>query len=100
MCVFAQSAAENWGTFRRVGMIDGESRDYGGVISLAHGLHFFICQRLLVSYSPRAGQYHTNQTRRTDYEIPTWHTDHKTTSSGPIFVEAEKRFEQMKEFSQ
>jgi len=57
MCIFAQSNAANRGTLRIVGMIEGERLGFAGVISLAHGLLFFIRQRLLVSYSSRAGQY-------------------------------------------
>jgi hypothetical protein len=42
VCVFTQTVAANWGTLRRVGMIDGESLGFWDDVSLAHGLLFFI----------------------------------------------------------
>jgi hypothetical protein len=42
VCVFTQTAAANWGTLRRVGMIDGGSLVFWDDVSLAHGLLFFI----------------------------------------------------------
>jgi HSP20 family protein len=83
-------------------MIGGESRGFGGDALLAHRLLFFIagdclpviCQEL-VNINLKANKEKATMATQKAIE-----TTKQQTSTSPIFVEAEKLFDHMKEFSQ
>jgi HSP20 family protein len=82
-------------------MIGGESRGFTGAIPLAHRLLFFIvsdCSSVvrheLVNITPSK---QGDETMKPQQAIQ---TTKQQAPAGPVFVEAEKLFEQMKEFSQ
>jgi HSP20 family protein len=102
VCVFTQSPAANWGTLRRVGMIAGESLGVAGDVSLAQGLLFFIAGDLSSVVRHELGDidFQSNEEEKTMKSQQATQTTKQQTPAGPIFVEAEKLFEQMKEFSQ
>ena len=102
MCVFTQSTTVNWGTLRRVGKIEGESRGFQGDASLAHGLLFFIAGdcSFVIRHEPGSTDFQSNEEDKTMQSRQGIQTTKQQTPASPVFVDAEKLFEQMKEFSQ
>ena len=101
MCVFTQFAAVNWGTLRKVGKIEGESRGSWGDASLAHRLLFFIagdCSSV-IRHEPGNTDFQSNEEDKTMQSQQGIQTTKQVAPVSPIFVESEKLFEQMKEFS-
>jgi HSP20 family protein len=83
-------------------MIDGESRGFAGGVSLAHRLLFFIAgdcssviRQELVNINFRGNKEKATMATQKAIE-----TTKQQTPARPVFVEAEKLFEQLKEFSQ
>jgi HSP20 family protein len=102
VCILTQSAAANWGALRRVGTIDGESQSFAGAIPLAHRLLFFIigdCSPV-IRYKLGDINFQSNEEEMTMKSQQGVQTTKQRSPASPIFVEAEKLFEQMKEFSQ
>jgi HSP20 family protein len=102
VCVLTQSAAENWGTLRRVGTFDDESQSFAGGILLAHRLLFFIigdCSSV-IRYELGDINFRSNEEAKTMKSQQGTQPRKQQAPASPIFVEAEKLFEQMKEFSQ
>jgi HSP20 family protein len=83
-------------------MIDGEWKSFAGPIPLAHGLLFFIIggRSSVIRYELGDINFQSNEEEKTmKSQQGIQPTKHQAPAS-PIFVEAEKLFEQMKEFSQ
>jgi hypothetical protein len=102
VCVLTHSAAANWGTLRRVGTIDGESQSFADAIPLAHRLLFFIigdCSSV-IRYEPGDINFQSNEEEKTMKSQQGIQLTKQQAPASPIFVEAEKLLEQMKEFSQ
>ena len=102
MCVLTHSAAANWGTLRRVGTIDGESQSFADAIPLAHRLLFFIigdCSSV-IRYELGDINFQSNEEEKTMKSQQGIQLTKQQAPASPIFVEAEKLLEQMKEFSQ
>jgi HSP20 family protein len=102
VCVFTQSTTVNWGTLRRVGKVEGESRGFRGDASLAHGLLFFIagdCSSV-IRHEPGNTDFQSNEEDKTMQSQKGIQTTKQQTPASSVFVDAEKLFEQMKEFSQ
>ena len=101
MCVLTQPAAVNWGTLRRVGMIGGEIQSFAGGIPLAHRLLFFItgdCSPV-IRYELGDIHFQSNEEEKTMKSQQGVQSTKQQSPASPIFVEAEKLIEQMKEFS-
>jgi len=83
-------------------MIDGESQSFAGAIPLAHRLLFFIigdCSSA-IRYEPGDINFRSTEEEKTMKSQQGIQPTKQQTPVSPIFVEAEKLFEQMKEFSQ
>jgi HSP20 family protein len=96
MCDFAQPAAAYWGTLRRVEVIAGENKRFAGGASLAQSLR-------LLSAVIRSKPSDITPLKRGEETMKPQQAIQpakQETPHSPIFVEAEKLFEQMKEFSQ
>ena len=78
-------------------MIDGESQSFAGPIPLAHRLLFFIS---VIRYELGNISFQSNEEEKTMKPQQGIQPTKQQAPSSPIFVEAEKLFEQMKEFSQ
>jgi HSP20 family protein len=83
-------------------MIDGEWQSFAGAIPLAHRLLFFIiggCSSV-TRYELGNINFQSNEEETTMKSQQGIQTTKQQAPASPIFVEAEKLFEQMKEFSQ
>jgi HSP20 family protein len=83
-------------------MIDGGSLGFWVDVSLAHGLLFFIagdCSSV-IRYEPGNIDFQSNEEDQTMKSQQGIQTTKQQAPASLIFVEAEKLFEQMKEFSQ
>jgi HSP20 family protein len=83
-------------------MIDGEWQSFAGAIPLAHRLLFFIiggCSSV-TRYELGDINFQSNEEETTMKSQQGIQTTKQQAPASPIFVEAEKLFEQMKEFSQ
>jgi HSP20 family protein len=86
----------------RVGMIDDEWQSFAGAIPLAHRLLFFIigdCSPV-IRYEIGNINFQSNEEEKTMKSQQGIQPTKQQAPANPIFVEAEKLFEQMKEFSQ
>src|SRR5262245_51316865 len=96
MCDFAQPAAANWVTLPRVEVIEEENQRFAVAATLAQSLRFLsaVIRSKPSDITPlKRGE----ETMKPQQAIQ---PANQETPSSPIFVEAEKLFEQMKEFSQ
>jgi HSP20 family protein len=83
-------------------MIDDEWQSFAGAIPLAHRLLFFIiggCSSV-IHYELGDINFQSNEEEKTMKPQQAIQTTKQQAPASPIFVEAEKLFEQMKEFSQ
>jgi HSP20 family protein len=83
-------------------MIDGEWQSFAGDIPLAHRLLFFIIDGCssVIRYELGDINFQSNEEEKTMKAQQGIQTTKQQAPASPIFVEAEKLFEQMKEFSQ
>jgi HSP20 family protein len=102
VCNLTQSATSNWGALRRVGTIDGESQSFAGAIPLAQRLLFFIIGDYspVIRYEPGDINFQSNEEEKTMKSQQGIQPTKQQAPASPIFVEAEKLFQQMKELSQ
>jgi HSP20 family protein len=83
-------------------MIEGESRGFRDDVSLAHRLLFFIagdCSSV-IRHKPGNTDFQSNEEDQSMKSQQGIQTTKQAAPASPIFVESEKLFEQMKEFSQ
>ena len=83
-------------------MIDGEWQSFAVAFPLAHSLLFFIIDGCssVIRYEPGDINFQSNEEEKTMKSQQGIQTTKQQAPASPIFVEAEKLFEQMKEFSQ
>jgi HSP20 family protein len=100
--VLTQAGAASWGTLRRVGLIGVEIQSFAGGIPLAHRLLFFITDDCssAIRYELRDINFQSNEEEKTMKSQQGIQPTKQQPPASPVFVEAEKLFEQMKEFSQ
>jgi HSP20 family protein len=102
VCILTQSAAANWGISRWIEMTDGESENSAGAIPLAHRLLFFLIGNCsaVIRYELGDINFQSTEEEKTMKSQQGIQPAKQQAPASPIFVEAEKLFEQMKEFSQ
>jgi HSP20 family protein len=83
-------------------MVDGENQGFAGAIPLAHRLLFFLISNCsaVIRYELGDINFQSNEEEKTMKSQQGIQPTKQQAPASPIFVEAEKLFEQMKEFSQ